>query len=509
MAFTGVNFGVITATEPMLDHTRGRMSGRASRQSTSLQVLVVVATATSACAWSLFAPTATQDEWSLLIYADQINSGQVPNRDFFTPYGPGTFWPISLAFLASPEPSVFSARAVAIFYHAAVALGVWGLCRNAGRTVAVTAGVFSGLLAAGLLAIPYGWMLALSSVLWSIVAAERRRFLLCGALAAWACTVRPEFVVLVIALMCVLIRSKIDLTRASTGFAIAALPLIWHLIAAGSDLVQNVFLDRVTAATRFPFPPSSPMLRAQLALVLAAILVLIVHAATTKRRMEVVRAVLAIGILPQALQRTDSEHIAFVGIAVIPLAVAVVLLRVRGALNNSARHRLSRLAPAMATAVAAASLLMAFVAPRGVILTYHDRKVVMQDEDVARETAAVADAIETVGQTYKSPVLIGTDNMSRAAIIETGYYFLLPEFIPDAYYLELAPGVSERRGSRLADDLEKATVLALSPFSGQRYRFLYPYLPMGDSELNSYVAENFCLVDRSSSLSFYARCKTT
>lgn len=66
-----------------------------------------VLVAAAACAgWSFAWPTTTQVEFSLLIYPDLINQSRLTNADFFTPYGPGTYWPLSILYEVTGGPSV-------------------------------------------------------------------------------------------------------------------------------------------------------------------------------------------------------------------------------------------------------------------------------------------------------------------------------------------------------------------------------------------------------------------
>src|SRR6476620_7054704 len=92
--------------------------------------LLVALVAATAGLFALRAPTFTEDEYSLLIYADLIGRGRVPNRDFFTPYGPGTLWPITVANHVVGHASVIAERMVGLGYHVALAVGVWRLASH-------------------------------------------------------------------------------------------------------------------------------------------------------------------------------------------------------------------------------------------------------------------------------------------------------------------------------------------------------------------------------------------
>ena len=72
----------------------------------------------------------------------------------------------------------------------------------------------------------------------------------------------------------------------------------------------------------------------------------------------------------------------------------------------------------------------------------------------------------------------------------------MPNNRADAYFLELAPGSSERQGSSLAADIAAADVLALSDFSQNKSMQLFPYLTRGSNHANQTVQREFCHIDR-------------
>src|SRR5204862_8237075 len=62
-----------------------------------------------------------------------------------------------------------------------------------------------------------------------------------------------------------------------------------------------------------------------------------------------------------------------------------------------------------------------------------------------------------------SRVFVGPGDLSRTNLGETMiYHLLLPGYVPAGYFLEMNPGIANREGSRLANDLATADVLLLS-----------------------------------------------
>ena len=70
----------------------------------------------------LFDDLCGPDEALLLVYPQRIISGQWPNRDFFTAYGPGQFWLLAGVYKIFGA-SVIAERLVGLFLHAALVIG--------------------------------------------------------------------------------------------------------------------------------------------------------------------------------------------------------------------------------------------------------------------------------------------------------------------------------------------------------------------------------------------------
>ena len=217
---------------------------------------LVVAVTVAASAWAFCWPTTTQDEFSLMIYPDLMTHGLVPNRDFFTPYGPGTYWPLAAVFAVTGGPSVIAVRCVGLAYHVLLALAIRSAVRRSGREAAVAAGALAGMLAAGLLLIPYGWLLALAAMMASLGAADRSRWGLAGALGALAVTTRPEFLVVFLAVYAVRTPSL------RSGALVRPEDFSWEPIPLGvigrcrtSIAYQDCLVDRLGVDTRLPVPP--------------------------------------------------------------------------------------------------------------------------------------------------------------------------------------------------------------------------------------------------------------
>jgi hypothetical protein len=182
-----------------------------------------------------------------------------------------------------------------------------------------------------------------------------------------------------------------------------------------------------------------------------------------------------------------------VATAVAPLTVVAVGELMSSKLGFLPPQWTGRVLRSTLAVLAVAGLGLALAAPRGAPVRVGDRVLYAASATVAAEverTTEEVDAAVPAGE----PILIGLTDNRRFSPTPSYFYFLLPHRIPDAYYLELAPGVSERKNSRLLDDFRAADNLLLWPPYADVGRRLYPLLPRGSSQVNSYVRANFELV---------------
>lgn len=470
-------------------------------------VSVLLATV-GASLWAFSWPTVSQDEFGLLVYPNLILHGRIPNRDFFTPYGPGTFWPISLVFLATESPSIAAIRGIGLAYHVLLALGVRAAVKHTNESLMNVAGCMAGLLSAGLLLIPYGWLIALGAVLWSMSQMERERFLFAGFAGGLACIIRPEFILVVLVTNGFRIRNSRCLFRFTLGLVIGTLPLAWHVIIVGPQLFTDAFLYRLLVNTRLGLPYRDPGMAAALLVLFAAVLFLCWLAARRRTNQVLSHAALAISLLPQVLQRTDREHVLFVAVAVVPLALAHLSLSAAARVPSTLARSLSYLP----WAVAMTGLGFYTFAPHGQLASVNGHSLYVSSNRVA---VHLQDSVSRIRSELRpgEDVFVGTEDMNLPSISPNYFYYLLPKRVPHSYFLELAPGVSERPGSGLLDDIRKADTLILSEFPAEQRHTLFPYLGAGSTRVDRYIESNFCMVERFSGYSvfpdvnFYRVCR--
>jgi hypothetical protein len=231
-----------------------------------------------------------------------------------------------------------------------------------------------------------------------------------------------------------------------------------------------------------PAPPSPGQLTLWLLLLVASVAALLVvgwsavrrDPKSTRARTLFVLGVFSFGLLPQAFQRADTTHLAWVSavpIGLLPIAVREVL-----------DNRTRRLSPTRRVIVAAATpfvLLLALV-PHFTFRTYVDATA--QTFGYHRESYTIrrgqrvfyygrkdaADAVNAMlvdVDRLSHPgdrLFVGTGDLRKTPYSEAFLYYLLPELPPATYYIEMDPGVANAADSGLDRDVASADLVILS-----------------------------------------------
>ncbi|HUP84189.1 MAG TPA: hypothetical protein VM143_00855 [Acidimicrobiales bacterium] len=486
--------------------------------------------------WRL--PGPPMEEGFMLVFPELVLHGRIPNRDFLHLYGPGGLWVLAAAFkifgtLLSVE------RAVGFLQLVGVALGVYAAVKPWGRWLAAAGGVVTAIVVVppiGLTAL--AWVGAVALGLWSVVLArsERRGAVVAsGLLAGTALLYRPDLVVAVALSGLVVLRglpTRHQRIRYLGGAAGGVSPYLVHLAMAGPAavvrglLIEPVFelrggrtlplppswghfdgfLQRAGLLNEppwgLPAPPSPAQLSLWLALLLAANAALVIaglallrREGTADRRLLAV-ALFSVGLLPQALQRADSTHLAWVScvpFGLLPAALVAIL-----------RNRV--------VSVLTPFLVMVALVPHFTLRTYVDdvaksagaRRIesgAMRRGDrvfyygrgdavvAVRDLLAAIDGVARTGDT----LFVGTGDLRKTPYSEAFLYYLLPDLPPATRYIEMDPGVANGEHSGLADDLAAADVVILSSV---RDDWVEPNASreFGPATPNQVLSRDFCRV---------------
>ncbi len=495
------------------------------------------------------------EEGFMLVFPEMVLEGAVPNRDFLHLYGPGSLWVLAGVFEVFGT-SLTSERLVGLAQQVGLVLGVFWLARRWGRAVALCCAAVALLIIVppiGLTAL--AWVGAVAFGLWAVHLGlssrhaddERwagRAAVGSGILAGFALLYRPDLVLALGLAGLVLVRGMqwSRVRRLLVGLVLGASPYLVHLGMAGiGPAIKGMVLDPVfylRGGRRLPLPPSPdqfdgflqragslapfgwpvPMIDppAQITvwffLLLASVAVLIVVGVVLVRRTPgsqraralLVMAAFSLGLLPQALQRADSTHLAWVScvpMALLPVAGAE-LLRRRQALTPRRRG----LVAGLAVLVTVVALLPAFTARSyadavaqtfGRHLNSHEiehrgRTFYSGRPDAAAALPPLLADVERISEPGDR-LFVGTSDLRKTPYADSFIYYLLPQLEVATYYVEMDPGVANREGSGMAEDVASADIVVLSSV-WDAWDEPNDARIVGSDESNQVLREQFCSV---------------
>jgi hypothetical protein len=478
----------------------------------------------------LHAPGAAMEEGFMLVFPDRVLHGAVPNKDFLYLYGPGSLWSLAAVYKVFGTHLLVE-RAAGLVQLVGMAFGAGMLVRWWGRGVAVAAVLLNVMFvmpSLQLVAIPWtgGGALALGSMaaflqsrhdssLDAPAALDGARgwALTGGVLAGLAMLFRIDLGLALVlggtAAVWALPRPVVK--RAVIGAAVGLSPYVVHLATAGpANVWRGMLIDpmiHLRAARHLPVPPD-PNHLVGVARVIAAVdrswplprltpaqqlfvwfVVLVVLAAALvgfgaarvrrdpgalRPRVLLAGALFGLGILPQAVQRADSAHLAWVSgtiVVLLPAALAEVAAFLRPRWNA----RWVGVGAGLAVIVAVALLLPSYTArryvtavqdsidlPKTIEITSEGRSwYVGNDPAFARSIEELLQAVEH-DVSPGSRVIVGNTDMRRVPYNDTFLYYLLPRYRPGTASMEFEPGLTNRPGTTLTKEMQRADAFIAS-----------------------------------------------
>lgn len=485
----------------------------------------------------------------MLVFPERVLHGDVPNRDFLHLYGPGSLWVLAAAF-ALFGVTLGVQRVVGFAQHLGIATAVFVLLRPWGPGLAGLGACIATLIIitpSGLTAL--AWVGGVALGLWAVhglvTALEatderrRRRWLwVAGLLGGAAVLYRLDLVVAVggAVLVTLWLLPAEHRRRLVLACVVGASPYLVHLAMAGPvSAIRGMVIEPVfelRAGRALPLPPSwddfdgflqraglldeppwpFPALRGpvQLNLWLLAILIgtVVILAAGWRahragRSRLLVLAVFAAGLLPQAMQRADSTHLAWVSCVTFALLpVALVELAPRDWLGSRARKLAAGLVPVV---------LLVAVLPDFTVRSYadavaqtlgHRRLAGVMEHEGRTFRYARADAVDAVNallplvDSVTEPgdrLFVGPGDLRKTPYSEAFLYHLLPELVPATHFIEMDPGIANAPDSPMADELRAADVAILSSIRDD-WNEPNDSRVFGPNEPNEVLVEYFCLI---------------
>jgi hypothetical protein len=498
------------------------------------------------------------EEGFMLTFPARVLAGDVPNKDFLHLYGPGSLWVLAGVYKVFGTQLVVE-RLFAFLQQIGIVVGLFGLARFWGRTVALCAAAICLVIIVppiGLTALAWDGGVALGLIGLLLTLHGRRRLrlrpdhalrwaLAGGIVSGFALLYRLDLVVavglgLLAAWWGTSTKFKI---RLGIGFAIGVAGYLVHIAMAGfGNVVEGMILQPVfdlRGGRKLPVPPPwshfdgflqksgaimpghwpLPALRqpAQLTvwffgLLLAVAFLVAVGVWAVRRDRSSIRArvllataLFSLGMVPQAMQRVDSAHFAWVScvpFAFVPVAVLELL--------RASRPRWSIRRSALVSGLGAIAL-MVLVIPQFTAWAYSDyvaqtfgrHRLVFKIEhdgrtfyygrkevaDAARELLAEVPKVAKPGDR----LFVGTTDLRKTPLSEAYLYYMLPDNPPATRYIEMDPGVANVKGSGMAKDLASARIAILS---GAWNDWSEPNdsRKIGSDASNKVLVRDFCLV---------------
>ena len=481
-------------------------------------------------------PLAPLDEGITLVYPDLILKGYLPNLDFCSLYAPGNYWFLAAAFKLFGA-SLTVERLVGLGYVFGIAGAVFFIALDLGLVVAVVLATSVSMVLqifypAAIAA--YAWFGAVALMLWSLAMAsgsrQGRSLVAAGMLAGFAITFRHDLaVVMAISGLAVVGWQRDKLLRYGIGFLFGIMAFAVHFVIATPEaVITNLVWDvlRAGPTRRLPLNLHSPLLwSVGLSCVVPALLAGLGFQRIRRlgdRTMFGI-GVVCLGVLPQAVQRADRWHLAYVGCFTIPLAAVAVLKFAKlywpqagdiFALITDRRYRLGSVGAMIIAMVAIfaqwtmkpfshdLSNLGLHGGDCAVCVVNEGRvAIVGGNQKQLQKTIDELEARSRPGQT----LFVGPLDLTRTAYNNSFLYFLFPKLKPSAYYIEMAPAVTNRAGSRLATDVATAQ-FALLDRTYDLWDEPNGSGLAGSSEASMALARDFCLVAMHDPYRLYQKC---
>lgn len=520
------------------------------------------------------------EEGFMLVFPERVLAGDLPNRDFLHLYGPGSLWALAAWFKVAGT-TLAAERVYGLGQHLGIIFGLFALALPWGRRVATACGLLGVLLVLtpiGLTALAWNGAVALAIGGCALGLRGARRLEGGDPRARWwlgaagvvfgaALLFRPDLVVGVTLALVALgwRRWRRELVRPlAAGLALGVAPILVHLATAGlGPSVEGMFLQPVfdlRGGRTLPIPPAwgradgalqavaqlreppwpLPMVTSGglpwpqvtlwfLALPVAAVALLVTGIVAVRRdpgssrsRILVVVGALGVGLLPQALQRPDTTHLAWVScVSLVFLPVAFVQWGEWWSARRGRRHpSLVRTATALLPLLLVIAVIPAYTARTWVDLTRQnlegeyfgwavrngDRTFYLGSPDIAASAQAVVDELEPQLQPGQR-LVVGTEDLRQTPYSDAYFYFLFPEATPGTRYIEMDPGIANAPDSGLAEEIAAADWLILSTVWNSWSEPNDSRL-VGSDAPNREVAEHFCEVgDQGVSYQLYRRCR--
>src|SRR5919109_1945327 len=435
-------------------------------------------------------PAGVFDEGTLLAYPVRVLQGDVPHRDFVTFYGPGGPWLLAAVYEVFGATQV-AERVVGLGYCVVIATSAFVLCLRWGRMAAFAAGGTAAVMLVGfeltasasLGALACG-LAALALIARTDQPARPGAMLAGGLLVGIGMLMRLDFAPALLLASVPFLRGALPRARWRylLGLSVGLAAYAFHAAIVGPDKIGRVASDLVTSGPgrRLPIEPLSSQpgrLLVLCCLAIAAAALLAMHPRLAaeppgSRRTFAALALLSAALLPFATSRLDYVHIvpaALPTVSVLPAAATLVGSRLapRGAWIGAGATAVLLVATliALAPTIVGRPLklhlnhLLGRTGNWSELVKVDGRGFRIGRGEAATRVRAVVRSAERARRAGARTLFVGQEDLRESNKNDVDLYYLLADFQPASYYMELNPLTANRGDSPLADELRRADVL--------------------------------------------------
>jgi hypothetical protein len=343
--------------------------------------------------------------------------------------------------------------------------------------------------------------------------------------------------------------------RAVAGAAVGLSPYLVHLVVAGPANVWNgMIVDpvlRLRPTRGLPLPPDPSRLEGIagtaafgarswplpkltqsgqvfawfIGLLLVTVFLLAVAFWRMRRdpgalrsRALLAAALFTVAVLPQAVQRADASHLGWVSavaVAVMPAAIVEVVSALRPRWNSARVGLMAGVGVLAATSVLlpsytarryAAFVQDSFTNSTGSFTIRHAGRNYYVGDDPA-EAADIRKLLRAADRAGRpgDRLVVGTGDLRRTPYVDSFLYYLLPEYEPGTYFIEMEPGITNRNGTRLTRELRRADVVILAD-RWLNWKEPNDSMEPGDPRPNEVLREEFCETGMFGGFHLLVRC---
>lgn len=477
-------------------------------------------------------PAPVLDEGLLVSFPARLLDGELPQRDFYDPYGPASVLTVAGAFEVFGE-SLQSERLVGMAYRLLVISGAFGLALCWGLGAALVGATLVAATLVGSVGAPAStgyWALALlgyALLARALLRPTRGSKLIptAGVLLAASVLMRIDFLpaTVLAAIPTVLVIPKPDRKRFAVGVGVVLALLVFYVALVGPHSLWRSLQIGLGARGKPERPPFISDLAEIVALYMLGTALLLGAGLLIERRARrdpEARILLGVGLwgvgmAPFSLTKLDVPHVIISltpVLAMLPVAALVLIRENLLQRPTSAAARRFALAAVIVVGFFAcaeairfplyhqANELVTGSREPSFLVTNAGRSFRLASPQQAQEVQATIAALDRLAHPGES-LFVGPQDLRTAGINDVFLYFLLPQLKPASYFTDVDVHTINRPGNEFVRELSRADFLILEATPPPT-----PTTELGPPIANQIVTARFCVRAENGSYRLYQRC---